>query len=48
MAQKVCCLGFCAWIRKDYPIQFPGNNLEIESNVPNEKVKKIHIKNEVG
>ena len=56
MAQKVCqkengskqVLDFWAWIRKDSTIQFPGNNLGIESNVANEKVKKIHRENEVG
>ena len=58
MAQKVCqkengskqVLDFWAWIRKDCTIQFPGNNLGIESiqnNVANEKVKKIHRENEM-
>ena len=58
MAQKVCrkdngskqVLDFWAWIRKDCTIQFPGNNFGIESiqsNVENEKVKKIHTENEV-
>ena len=58
MAQKVCqkengskqVLDFWAWIRKDSTIQFPGNNLGIESiqsNVANEKVKKIHRENEM-
>ena len=35
------------WIRKDYPIQFPGNGLGTESNKANEKTKKMHIENEV-
>ena len=58
MAQKVCqkdngskqVLNFWVWIRKDCKIQFPGNNLGIESiqsNVENEKVKKIHRENAV-
>ena len=58
MAQKVYrkdngskqVLNFWAWIPKDCTIQFPGNNLGIESiqsNVANEKVKKIHRENEV-
>ena len=39
---------FSAWIRKDYTIQFPGNDLGIESNAANEKVRQfIHKENEV-
>ena len=33
---------------KDYTIQFPGNDLGIESNAANEKVRQfIHKENEV-
>ena len=57
MAQKVFqkdngskqVLDFWAWIRKDYTIQFLGNDLGMESNAGNEKVKQfIYKENEVG
>ena len=42
-------LDFWAWISKDYTIQFLGNDLGIESNAGNEKVRQfIHKENEVG